>query len=63
MWECTGVCPGRTPDAGGRFLNKERAIVQLPLLKRQFKRMECTMALSQPDLIRRLESLRSTDGI
>lgn len=37
--------------------------MQLSLLKRQFKRMECTMALSQSDLLRLLESLRSSDGI
>ncbi|MBC9719775.1 transposase [Streptomyces sp. TRM66268-LWL] len=29
----------------------------------QFNRVECTMALSRSELIRLLESLRSTDGI
>ena len=37
--------------------------MQLSLPKRQFKLWECTMALSQSDLIRLLESLRSSDGI
>jgi putative transposase len=33
------------------------------LVKAQFNHEECTMALSQSELIRLLESLRSTDGI
>jgi hypothetical protein len=33
------------------------------LVNAQFNHEECTMALSQSELIRLLESLRSTDGI
>jgi hypothetical protein len=61
--DAPGVCPGRASDAGVCSLRKGLATAQVSLENGQFNQKERTMALSQSDLLRLLESLRTADGV